>query len=40
MWQHSIALHLKMVLGPKHVLAVTTEEEKDDIHMVMFVNLS
>jgi hypothetical protein len=29
-WQYITVYHLKMVLGPKHVVAVTTEEEKED----------
>jgi hypothetical protein len=29
MWQYITVQHLKMVLGPKHVLAVTTEENED-----------
>jgi hypothetical protein len=28
-WQYNTACHLKMALGPKHVVAVTTEEEGD-----------
>jgi hypothetical protein len=29
-WQYVTVYHVKMVFGPKHVVAVTTEEEKGD----------
>jgi hypothetical protein len=29
-WQYITESHLKMALGPKHVEAITTEEEKED----------